>query len=83
MLIDTDLWNLVQENKAAVIRALIRQFDPSQGSPYPIYTEDGEFTYERSERWLAYDSDGVTKAIGYTVDRARQHQYYLALRVPR
>ena len=54
MPIDVALWNLVQENKAAVIRALIRQFDPSQGSPYPIYTEDGEFTYERSERWLAY-----------------------------
>ena len=42
-----------------------------------------EFELQRTERWLAYDSDGVTKAIGYTVDRARQHQYYLALRVPR
>jgi DNA polymerase-1 len=54
MPIDVALWNLVQENKAAVVRALIQQFDPSQGSPYPIYTDEGEFTYERFERWLAY-----------------------------
>ena len=33
------LWNLVQENKAAVVGELIRQFDPSHGSPYPIYTQ--------------------------------------------
>ena len=32
MPIDMALWNLVQENKAAVIAALIRRFDPSQGS---------------------------------------------------
>ena len=42
-----------------------------------------EFERQRTERWLDYDSDGVTKAIGYTVDNARQHQYYLAMRVPR
>ncbi len=42
-----------------------------------------EFERQRTERWLDYDSDGVTKAIGYTVDNARQHQYYLARRVPR
>jgi hypothetical protein len=30
--IDMPLWNLVQENKAAVIRELLRQFDPSYGS---------------------------------------------------
>jgi MFS family permease len=42
-----------------------------------------EFERQRTERWLDYDSDGVTRAIGYTVDRARQHQYYLALRVHR
>jgi DNA polymerase-1 len=52
--IDVALWNLVQENKAAVVRALIRQFDPSQSSPYPIYTPEGEWSYERFERWLAY-----------------------------
>src|SRR6516162_5687312 len=33
--IDIMLWNLVQENKAAVIRELIRQFDPSYGSEHP------------------------------------------------
>jgi MFS family permease len=42
-----------------------------------------EFERQRTERWLDYDSDGVTRAIGYTVDNTRQHQYYLALRVPR
>ena len=42
-----------------------------------------EFERQRTERWLDYDSNGVTTAIGYTVDNARQHQYYLALRVPR
>jgi MFS family permease len=42
-----------------------------------------EFERQRTERWLDYDSDGVTKAIGYTVDNARQHEYYLAKRVPR
>jgi MFS family permease len=42
-----------------------------------------EFQRQRTERWLEYDTDGVTKAIDYTVDNARQHDYYLALRVPR
>jgi hypothetical protein len=42
-----------------------------------------EFERQRTERWLDYDSDGVTRAIGYTVDNTRKHQYYLALRVPR
>jgi MFS family permease len=42
-----------------------------------------EFEHQRTERWLDYDSDGVTRAIGYTVDNARQHEYYLARRVPR
>jgi hypothetical protein len=54
MPIDMVLWNLVQENKAAVIAALIRQFDPSCGSPYPIYTPEGEWSYERFEQWLVY-----------------------------
>jgi DNA polymerase-1 len=55
MPIDAALWNLVQENKVAVVRALIRQFDPSQNSPHPIYNEEGEFTYERFGCWLAYE----------------------------
>ena len=33
--------------------ALIRQFDPSFGSAHPIYTPEGEWSYERFERWLA------------------------------
>jgi len=56
MPIDLELWNLVQENKAAVIAALIRQFDPSCGSPYPIYTLEGQWSYERFEQWLIYAS---------------------------
>jgi len=49
---DMPLWNLVQENKAAVIGELLRQFDPSYGSDDPIYTPEGEFGYARLERWL-------------------------------
>src|SRR3984893_6003122 len=50
--IDTFLWNLVQENRAAVIAALVKQFDPSYGSEAPIFTLDGEWSYARFERWL-------------------------------
>jgi DNA polymerase I len=50
--IDTTLWNLVQENKAAVIRELLRQFDPSHGDDDPIYSPDGEWSYARFEQWL-------------------------------
>ena len=52
--IDIMLWNLVQENKAAVIQELIRQFDPSYGSEHSIYTAEGEWSYQRFEQWLAY-----------------------------
>ena len=52
MPIDVELWNLVQENKRAVIGELLRQFDPSYGSEDPIYTPDGEWSYARFERWL-------------------------------
>jgi hypothetical protein len=38
MLIDVPLWQTVQENKSSVIGELLRQFDPSAGSEYPIYT---------------------------------------------
>ena len=44
------LWNLVQENKAAVIRNLLQQFDPSYGSDAPIYTPEGEWSYARFEQ---------------------------------
>ena len=53
MPIDTRLWNLVQENKAAVVGELLRQFDPSHESDDPIYTPDGEWSYVRFARWLA------------------------------
>src|SRR6516225_8835145 len=55
---DIPLWNLVQENKAAVIRELIRQFDPSHGDDDPIFTPDGEWSYARFERWLL--RNGIT-----------------------
>jgi DNA polymerase-1 len=52
MPVDMHLWNLVQENKAAVIRNLLRRFDPSHGSDTPIYTTEGEWSYERFEQYL-------------------------------
>ena len=52
MPIDVTLWNLVQENKIAVIRELLRQFDPSHNDDNPIYTPEGEWSYARFERWL-------------------------------
>ena len=52
MPIDTYLWNLVQENKLLIIRALIRRFDPSQDTESPIYDQEGSFSYERFENWL-------------------------------
>jgi DNA polymerase family A len=50
--IDTALWDLVQHNQAAVIRKLLEQFDPSYGESGAIYSLDGEWSYERFERWL-------------------------------
>src|SRR5262249_43494818 len=50
--IDMTLWDLVQENKGAVIGELLRRFDPSHGSDDPIYTPEGEWSYERFEQWL-------------------------------
>jgi len=52
MPIDMALWNLVQENKAAVIEALLRQFDPSYGDDDPIYTPDGHWSDARFEQFL-------------------------------
>jgi hypothetical protein len=54
MPIDMELWNLVQENKAAVVGELLRQFDPSHGSEEPIYTPEGEWSYRRFEQWLIH-----------------------------
>jgi hypothetical protein len=53
MFIDMSPWDAVQEHKAAVIGELLRRFDPSCGSEEPIYTPEGEWSYERFERWLA------------------------------
>jgi DNA polymerase-1 len=58
MPVDMSLWNLVQENKPAVIDALLRKFDPSYGSENPIYTPEGRTSYDQFERWLI--SVGVT-----------------------
>lgn len=58
MPVDMSLWNLVQENKAAVIDALLRKFDPSYSSENPIYSPDGKTSYGQLERWLT--SVGVT-----------------------
>ena len=52
MPIDMPLWNLMLENKKAVIGELLRRFDPSYGDEDPIYTPDGEWSYARFERWL-------------------------------
>jgi hypothetical protein len=52
MPIDMRLWGLVQENKGAVIGALLRRFDPSHGDAEPIYTPDGHFSRRRFEQWL-------------------------------
>ena len=52
MPIDMPLWNLVQENKAAVVRSLIAHCDPSYGQDETIYTPEGEWSYERFERHL-------------------------------
>ena len=42
-----------------MIRALIARFDPSQGSEYPIYSPEGEWSAWRFEHWLA--AVGVTE----------------------
>lgn len=50
--IDVELWNVVQDNQAAVIGELLRQLDPSSGDDEPIYSPDGEWSYRRFEQWL-------------------------------
>jgi hypothetical protein len=52
MPIDMALWNLVQDNKAAVIGELLRRFDPSHGDDDPIYTPEGNWAYQRFEQFL-------------------------------
>ena len=62
--IDIALWNLVQENKRAVIGELLRRFDPSHGSDDPIYTRKGEWSYGRFEHWLPIGWHPGLAAIG-------------------
>jgi hypothetical protein len=59
MPIDMSRWNLVQENKHAVVDALIKRFDPSQGGANPIYSPDGEWGNDRFAQWLV--SAGITE----------------------
>ena len=53
MPIDIPTWNLIQENKDAVIGELLRRFDPSHGDDDPIYTPEGKWSYARFEPYLA------------------------------
>jgi hypothetical protein len=52
MPMDMRLWNLVQENKPAVIEELLRRFDPSHDDDEPIYDVEGGWSYRRFEQWL-------------------------------
>jgi hypothetical protein len=55
MPIDVPLWNLVQENKVAVIGKLLEKYDPSYAScdeEDRIYTPEGKWNDKRFERWL-------------------------------
>jgi DNA polymerase I len=58
MPIDMVLWNLVQDNKDAVIRHLLQTFDPSHSTDNPIHTPDGHWSDARFEQWLI--SVGIT-----------------------
>jgi len=52
MPLDMRLWGLVQENKPAVIKELLRRFDPSHDDDEPIYDAEGGWSYRRFEQWL-------------------------------
>ena len=41
MPIDMDVWDLIQENKATIVHALLLKYDPSFGHEDAIYTPDG------------------------------------------
>jgi DNA polymerase-1 len=51
--IDMSIWNLIQENKGAVIQELLRRFDPSHDHDDPIYDAEGGWSYVRFEKYLA------------------------------
>ena len=59
MPIDMRLWNLVQENKAAVVReSTTHGTIRAPADEDTIYTPEGEWSYERFENWLV--GTGVT-----------------------
>ena len=58
MPIDLKLWGLVQEHRPAVIKYLLKTFDPSYGSENSIYSQDGHWSDARFEAWLI--SVGIT-----------------------
>jgi hypothetical protein len=47
--IDMYRWNLILENKHAIIDELRRRFDPSYNDDEPIFSPEGEFSYARFE----------------------------------
>src|SRR5262249_33258739 len=50
--IDVYRWNLILENRSAIIDALRRRFDPSYNDDDPIFDAEGGFSYARFEAWL-------------------------------
>src|SRR5262249_38331257 len=54
--IDMYRWNLILENRHAIIDALRRRFDPSYNDDEPIFSPEGEFSYARFEAWLVRSS---------------------------
>ena len=50
--IDVYLWNLILENRQAIIDVLLQRFDPSYNDDEPIFSPEGEFSYVRFEAWL-------------------------------
>ena len=50
--IDMYIWELIQENRLAIIDALRRRFDPSYNDDEPIFDAEGSFSYARFEAWL-------------------------------
>ena len=64
MPIDMPLWNLVQENKWTIARALIARLDPSQGSEDPIYNIDADGSCDWSPGGLRNGSRASTSPIG-------------------
>ncbi|OBF07605.1 MFS transporter [Mycobacterium sp. ACS4054] len=90
----TDTLEDFVESMSAVRRSRLRTGGHSWGLYHSLEQPDTvlerftvpswtEFERQHTERWLESDHAGVTKAVGYTVDHARRHEYFLALRVHR